>query len=109
MSLRLYVKEADLSTSPIPHLGERSYLQLDVRMTESQRRDAIVMLLGSMPEQTAFQWFRNEFPEWFGLTIDVTDSLRWALDQIQDDLDPDHQAALDAAHAALAKATGDQA
>jgi hypothetical protein len=33
-------------------------------------------------------------------------ALQWALDQIEDDLDPDHQAALEAAHATVAKATG---
>lgn len=36
---------------------------------------------------------------------DVVEALRWALDQIEDDLDPDHQAALDAARAALERAT----
>lgn len=38
---------------------------------------------------------------------DLADALRWALDQIEDDLDPDHQAALAAARAALAAATGE--
>ena len=33
-------------------------------------------------------------------------ALRWALDQIEDDLDFDHQAALEAAKAAISKATG---
>lgn len=32
-------------------------------------------------------------------------ALRWALDQIEDDLDFDHQAALEAAHIALRNAT----
>ena len=34
----------------------------------------------------------------------VLDALEWALAQIEDSLDPDHQAALEAAHAALAAA-----
>lgn len=29
--------------------------------------------------------------------MQLRDALRWALDQIEDDLDPDHQAALEAA------------
>lgn len=32
-------------------------------------------------------------------------ALRWALDQIEDDLDPEHQAALNAAHVAIHNAT----
>lgn len=36
---------------------------------------------------------------------DLLEALRWALDQLDDDLNPDHAAALAAAHAALAKAT----
>lgn len=106
---RLYVTTANVSTSPIPHLGQRSYLQLDVSMSDTQKREAIVTLLGSMPEPPAYQWFRSEFPEWFAPDPAVTDALRWALQQIEDDLDPDHQAAMDAARAALANATGEQA
>lgn len=34
----------------------------------------------------------------------VVDALQWALGQIEDDMDPDHQAALAAAHQALAHA-----
>jgi hypothetical protein len=37
---------------------------------------------------------------------ELLDALRWALDQIDDDLDLDHQAAMNAARAAIAKATG---
>jgi len=36
----------------------------------------------------------------------LIDALEWALAQIDDDLDPDHQAAFAAAHAALADARG---
>jgi len=38
---------------------------------------------------------------------DLLDALDWALRQIEDDLDPDHQAAFDAAHSTLRKAKGD--
>jgi hypothetical protein len=37
---------------------------------------------------------------------DLLDALDWALRQIEDDLDPDHQGAFNAALAALAKAKG---
>lgn len=33
----------------------------------------------------------------------LVDALRWALDQIEDDLDPEHQAALDAARELVAR------
>lgn len=36
----------------------------------------------------------------------LAEALAWALAQIEDDLDPDHQAALEAAKATLARATG---
>lgn len=39
--------------------------------------------------------------------VELADALRWALQQIEDDLDPDHQAAMAAAWEALAKATGE--
>jgi hypothetical protein len=38
---------------------------------------------------------------------DLLDALDWALRQIEDDLDPDHQAAFDAACSTLAKAKGE--
>ncbi len=38
------------------------------------------------------------------IVYDLIDALTWALSQIEDDLDPDHQEALAAAHAALAAA-----
>lgn len=61
---RLYVKTAGISTSPIAHLGERSYLQLDVELTETQAREAIIALLNTMPEERALQWLSSEFPDW---------------------------------------------
>lgn len=39
---------------------------------------------------------------------ELVEALKWALDQIEDDLDPDHQTALDQARATLAKAKGEQ-
>jgi len=36
----------------------------------------------------------------------LADALAWALDQIDDDPDPDHRAALDYAHGVLARALG---
>lgn len=38
---------------------------------------------------------------------DLLDALDWALRQIEDDLDPDHQAAFDAALSTLRKAKGE--
>ena len=38
---------------------------------------------------------------------DLLDALDWALRQIEDDLNPDHQAAFDAACSTLAKAKGE--
>jgi hypothetical protein len=37
--------------------------------------------------------------------VELRAALTWALDQIDDDLDPDHQAALAAAHKALESAS----
>lgn len=37
---------------------------------------------------------------------DLLAALQWALSQIEDSLDPDHQAALESARAAIARATG---
>lgn len=37
---------------------------------------------------------------------EMRDALLWALDQIEDDLDPNHQAALAAAHQLVAHAKG---
>lgn len=62
---RLYALRANISQSPMPHLGARSYLQLDVDMTQEQAREAIYVLLGSMSEQDAYEWLKSEFPEWF--------------------------------------------
>lgn len=38
---------------------------------------------------------------------DLLAALQWALDQIEDSLDPDHQDALAAAHDAVSRATGE--
>jgi hypothetical protein len=37
---------------------------------------------------------------------ELLEALKWAIGQVEDDLDPDHQAAMDAARAAIAKAEG---
>lgn len=66
---RLYVKTASISASPMPHLGQRSYLQLDAEFSESQAREAIVSLINTMPEQRAFEWMRSEFPDWFSTQL----------------------------------------
>jgi hypothetical protein len=100
---RIYATTAIINTSP------RSHLQLDVNMTVTQKRDAIYTLLGTMPEPEACGWLQSEFPAWFKPESAVTDALRWALEQIEDDLDPDHQAALAAAWATLNSATGEGA
>lgn len=39
---------------------------------------------------------------------DLLSALQWAVNQIDDDLDPDHQNALHAARAAIVRATGGQ-
>lgn len=62
---RIYALKANVSQSPIPHLGARSYLQIDLDLTEEQAREAIFTLLGSMSEQAAYEWLKSEFPEWF--------------------------------------------
>lgn len=62
---RIYALKANVTQSPIAHLGARSYLQLDLDMTDEQRREAIFTLLGSMSEQHAYEWLKSEFPEWF--------------------------------------------
>lgn len=60
---RLHAKTADVSTSPIPHLGERSYLQVELQMTASQQYDAICVLLGALPDQRARELLLSEFPQ----------------------------------------------
>lgn len=62
---RIYALRANVSQSPIAHLGARSYLQIDLDLTEEQKREAIFTLLGSMSEQAAYEWLKSEFPEWF--------------------------------------------
>ena len=56
-------------------------------------------------------FFRPEFL-WAAHTLEchqaLVEALQWALEQIEDDLDPAHQTALAAAHAALAHAKAGQ-
>lgn len=42
------------------------------------------------------------------LIFELADALEWALNQVEDDLDLDHRAALEAAHKTLAKVKGEQ-
>lgn len=40
-------------------------MHVTLDMTTEQRRDAILSLLGNIPEQDAFEFMRAEFPGWF--------------------------------------------
>jgi hypothetical protein len=52
------------SLIPMGGIGDRS-IGLDINMTNRQVRDAILNLIGGMPEQEAYEWLRGEFPAWF--------------------------------------------
>lgn len=43
------------------------------------------------------------------LIFELADALEWALNQVEDDLDLDHRAALEAAHKTLTKVKGEPA
>jgi len=43
------------------------------------------------------------------LILELADALEWALDQVEDDLDLDHRAALEAARKTLSKVKGETA
>jgi hypothetical protein len=58
--MRLYVNAAIISASLIPRLGS---LQIDVKLTDAQHREAIIELLGSMPGPAALQLLESEFPD----------------------------------------------
>lgn len=45
----------------------------------------------------------------YNLIFELADALEWALNQVEDDLDLDHRAALEAARKTLAKVKGEQA
>lgn len=67
------------SNVPNWHIGHRAIINLngDTICNPSPMGERNAELIASAPE--------------------LLDALRWALDQIEDDLDPDHQAALSAA------------
>ena len=44
--------------------GTRS-IAIEVSMTNAQVKAAVLDLIGEMPEQEAFEWFRNEMASWF--------------------------------------------
>jgi hypothetical protein len=49
----------------------------------------------------------DTIPRLIAAAPDLLSALEWALGQIEDDLCPDHQAALDGCRAAIAKAKGE--
>lgn len=49
---------------PIGRAGNRA-ISLELRMTDRQCREAVLNLLGGMPEQQSCEWLRSEFPAWF--------------------------------------------
>lgn len=63
--MRIYAKTANISTSTLSIFGERSSLILDIDMSDRQIYEAILTLLGSMPEEKAANMIRSEFPELF--------------------------------------------
>ena len=52
------------SMQPTGGAGTRA-IALELSMTDRQAREAVLNLLGGMPEQDAFEWLRSEFPAWF--------------------------------------------
>ena len=55
------------SMNPQGSTGARS-IAVELNMTNRQCREAILNLLGDMPEQDACEWLRSEFPAWFEVT-----------------------------------------
>jgi hypothetical protein len=49
---------------PVRRYGAHA-ITIELRMTDDQRKQAILSLLGDMPEQAAFDWIRDVMPEWF--------------------------------------------
>ena len=52
------------SMQPQGEAGNRS-IAVELQMTDAQVRAAVLDLIGGMPEQAAFDWFKNEMPDWF--------------------------------------------
>lgn len=55
------------SMQPTGSTGNRA-IALELSMTDRQMREAVLNLLGGMPEQQACEWLRSEFPAWFEVT-----------------------------------------
>ena len=60
-------ESAEIDYGSALHMGGR-YIRLGLRLTESQRRDAIVGLLSEMTTDDASALLRSEFPELFEVT-----------------------------------------
>ena len=52
------------SAQPISRSGTHA-IAVELRMTDTQRKHAILDMLGDMPEQAAFAWIQDAMPEWF--------------------------------------------
>ena len=52
------------SMQPQGSAGTRS-IAAELSMTDTQVRAAVLDLIGEMPEQDAFEWFRDAMPAWF--------------------------------------------
>jgi hypothetical protein len=52
------------SMQPQGSVGTRA-IAVELSMTDAQVRAAVLDLIGEMPEQAAFEWFRDAMPEWF--------------------------------------------
>ena len=52
------------SMHPQGTTGNR-HIAVELSMTDKQVRAAVLDLIGGMPEQDAFDWFKAEMPDWF--------------------------------------------
>ena len=52
------------SMQPMGSAGTRA-IAVELHMTDAQVRAAVLDLIGEMPEQDAFDWLKNEMPDWF--------------------------------------------
>ena len=65
MSGPVYIQaESVASLQPEGGTGNRS-IGVELWMTDRQVREAVLNLLGGMPEKDAAEWLRSEFPGWF--------------------------------------------
>ena len=69
MSRAVYIEcQSVESMLPVGSAGSRA-IAAELNMTDRQVRDAILNLLGGMPEQEAFEWLRSEHPAWFAAEV----------------------------------------